>query len=197
MTAQGPDGKFRPQHTGCKVDGCTREHHGRGYCNVHYYRWRRNGHTDLVKKVGREDCTIDGCEEPQRALGYCNVHYQRVLRHGDPHHVEPPGGVKGRTWSEDKVKPHGTTAAKQRHRRRGEPDCEECDRITSHGVPKRSAAQAEAEAARTAAATADAALVAAAPEPPEPIAIEELPDHLAGFLAARRRRATRKPRSAA
>lgn len=31
---------------GCRVDGCAREHKGRGYCNMHYQRVRRYGSLD-------------------------------------------------------------------------------------------------------------------------------------------------------
>lgn len=28
----------------CSVDGCDNRHFGRGFCNAHYYRWRKHGH---------------------------------------------------------------------------------------------------------------------------------------------------------
>ena len=37
----------------CKVEGCSELSVGRGHCSKHWQRWRRNGHTDLVRpKVG-------------------------------------------------------------------------------------------------------------------------------------------------
>lgn len=33
--------KFKPM-VGCKVDGCTKKHSSKGFCSIHYMRWRRN-----------------------------------------------------------------------------------------------------------------------------------------------------------
>ena len=40
--------------TGCQVAGCTADHHGHGFCAMHYQRWKRGG-SDLAGKPNRED----------------------------------------------------------------------------------------------------------------------------------------------
>ena len=43
----------------CEVDGCERPHSSRGWCTMHYSRWRANGDPLVVKKVNRVP-VIDG-----------------------------------------------------------------------------------------------------------------------------------------
>lgn len=44
-------GKGIPHRSGCDVTGCTERHYARGFCKVHFERWKRNGDPLLVKKV--------------------------------------------------------------------------------------------------------------------------------------------------
>ena len=37
----------------CEVEGCDRKHYGRGWCNLHYQRWRKRGCTSVTNS-GRE-----------------------------------------------------------------------------------------------------------------------------------------------
>lgn len=61
----------------CSVDGCERPVNSRGWCKLHYERWRR-------QQVVPKPCVIDGCERPQSAKGWCSAHYSRWKRHGAP-----------------------------------------------------------------------------------------------------------------
>ncbi len=36
--------------TGCSIDGCDREHYGRGLCNMHWQRWLRSGEAGTADK---------------------------------------------------------------------------------------------------------------------------------------------------
>lgn len=98
MPPQEPDDKVRvaPNHaprdavslcmTRCAVDGCENESKSksaRGWCGMHYARWRRHGDPLAVVKV-RGECSIDGCDRPHCARGYCRAHYYRVKTTGDP-----------------------------------------------------------------------------------------------------------------
>lgn len=75
----------------CSIEGCDEKVFGRGWCNKHWYRWRKYG-DPLAESVGRghrppepvQLCSIEGCGRPQDSRGYCNTHYTRWLRHGDP-----------------------------------------------------------------------------------------------------------------
>lgn len=54
----------------CKVDGCGRKHHAKGYCKKHYFRSK----TDI--------CKVDGCNTKVRTGKYCNRHWLQMKRYG-------------------------------------------------------------------------------------------------------------------
>jgi hypothetical protein len=75
----------------CKVEGCEKPSFRRGWCNMHYTRWRRYGdlstvHPNSVRRLGA--CSVDGCEADAISRNLCNKHYQRWLKYGDPLAVE-------------------------------------------------------------------------------------------------------------
>lgn len=55
----------------------------RGLCANCYYRERRNGSLEYVRKE-RQPCTVEGCVTLQVAKGYCDKHYRRFVREGTP-----------------------------------------------------------------------------------------------------------------
>lgn len=66
----------------CRVDGCKRPYRAKGYCNVHYAKWRRG---ELGK--GRyKTCNLGAkkrkrgekkeCLKPVYRRGLCEEHYQ-------------------------------------------------------------------------------------------------------------------------
>jgi hypothetical protein len=192
---RNPDGTLKSTVKTCREPGCDGEHKARGYCDLHYHRWRRNGHTRLIGRT-RETCTVEGCTELQHSKGLCPTHRSRHRRHGDPHTVLPRGGgVKGRKWAEEKLAPHGTPSAKARHRREGSEECDACAAITTRGKPKDrpKATTGRKPAARPA----PKPEVEAFPETGRTTITETTPGHLAGFLAARRTREAKARRSAA
>lgn len=71
----------------CSVDGCEKTILGRGWCSMHYSRWRRWGSVHHIQKVVRY-CTIDGCAKPRAAFGLCSMHHQRKQR-GTPNSEVP------------------------------------------------------------------------------------------------------------
>jgi hypothetical protein len=55
----------------CKVDGCEKHVHGRGYCLDHY-------------RMAQPICKVPGCTKRSHAYGYCPTHYYRWKVRGDP-----------------------------------------------------------------------------------------------------------------
>lgn len=71
----------------CSIDECEKPVLGRGWCSMHYNRWRRNG-DPLVAGVERESnaraCKIDGCAALAAVRGWCSRHYSHFRNHGHP-----------------------------------------------------------------------------------------------------------------
>jgi hypothetical protein len=67
-----PKGGIRPI---CSVANCGQPHSGKGYCKVHYARWRLEN---------SPVCKIDGCTKHAEKRGWCSAHYYRYRTHGTP-----------------------------------------------------------------------------------------------------------------
>lgn len=39
----------------CSIDGCNKANFGRGWCHMHWNRWKRNGHPEKVAQVQGDD----------------------------------------------------------------------------------------------------------------------------------------------
>lgn len=57
----------------CKVDGCKRSYRAKGYCNVHFRKWRRG---ELETKPRYKTCGEENCKAPMFRKGYCEQHYK-------------------------------------------------------------------------------------------------------------------------
>lgn len=76
----------------CNVDGCERPYVARGWCSMHYQRWKANGDPGGPERIVAEryadgECDIDGCSLPVKSRGWCNRHYLKWSRYGDPLHT--------------------------------------------------------------------------------------------------------------
>lgn len=71
----------------CSVVGCDADAKCKGWCWLHFGRWRRNGDPELRLRHDNagKACAVDDCDEPaDKARGLCGKHYQRWRIHGDP-----------------------------------------------------------------------------------------------------------------
>lgn len=111
----------------CSIDGCGRVHAARGWCSVHYKRWRRHGSTDalrgmtLVSKV----CPHCGEDKPLDAFSPSRKHA------GGVHfYCRPCSAAKRREYYARTATPATrAVAAKQaRERRAADPAFAEADR---------------------------------------------------------------------
>ncbi len=64
----------------CSIEDCEHKHYGRGWCRMHWKRWRRHGDplfTTLYRPYGqRGQC--QECDEPAWARGLCQFHRHRA-----------------------------------------------------------------------------------------------------------------------
>ena len=78
------DRGYLMRETKCSVDGCEKKGAGRGWCQMHYRRWRRHGdvHAVHVKQPGDRRCEIPDCERKHLGNGLCEMHYHRWRKRG-------------------------------------------------------------------------------------------------------------------
>lgn len=73
----------------CGVEGCDQSSRARGWCSMHYARWKSTGATGAATpKVGPrvqpEACSIDGCSNLSHCKSWCKTHYERWYTSGHP-----------------------------------------------------------------------------------------------------------------
>ena len=79
----------RPGLGPCSIEGCDRDTFARGWCTMHYNRWRRDGDPGPVGPARQTTptdgtCMVEGCSDRVAALRLCDRHYRRYKAHGDP-----------------------------------------------------------------------------------------------------------------
>lgn len=84
----------------CSVADCGRPVLARGYCRLHYQRFRNKGEAGVTQSLRPRDrvCSLDGCDKKHSSGGYCQRHYMRVWKTGDPGPVEST-----RRWRPERV----------------------------------------------------------------------------------------------
>lgn len=60
---------------GCKIEGCDKKHHGKGYCHNHLEQARQQGLIEPRKWI--KICTVKDCTNPHSANGFCIMHRGR------------------------------------------------------------------------------------------------------------------------
>lgn len=68
----------------CAVSECNQQRTARGWCGMHYQRWRRFGDPEFHPPAPARICTIEGCSKVPNARGLCPAHYYRWSTYGDP-----------------------------------------------------------------------------------------------------------------
>lgn len=73
----------------CSVEGCERDVRARGWCHMHYSRFRKHGDVHyerarVPQPKGGTPCNAEGCDNTRYALGYCKPHYHEHRRKTAP-----------------------------------------------------------------------------------------------------------------
>ncbi len=66
----------------CSIANCKRPHRAKGYCDVHFKKWRAGeveGHKSRYKT-----CKEEGCKKPMFKKGICEAHYQALMASKNP-----------------------------------------------------------------------------------------------------------------
>lgn len=68
----------------CSIDGCGKPHLARGWCKMHWERWKSNGDPLAVqRRPANQKCSVEGCDVHQQSGGLCAAHRMRWLKKGD------------------------------------------------------------------------------------------------------------------
>lgn len=68
----------------CKAEGCKRVYRAKGYCTVHFHKWRRG---EMPKKSRYKICGEENCRKPLFRFGLCETHYSEWM---NPKQEEKP-----------------------------------------------------------------------------------------------------------
>lgn len=69
----------------CSIDGCEKPAKQRGWCGMHYERWRTSGDVgEVAPRFARQSgpCSVEWCEKPARTKGFCGGHYSNLKQQG-------------------------------------------------------------------------------------------------------------------
>lgn len=56
----------------CKIENCKRTYRAKGYCRIHYRKWRRGEYGNARHK----NCSQEGCHKAMGKRGLCKEHYE-------------------------------------------------------------------------------------------------------------------------
>lgn len=68
----------------CSIQDCEGTTRARGFCEMHYSRWRKGADMDAPpKRRKHKTCAIEGCGYDHYGLGYCARHHRRLTAGAD------------------------------------------------------------------------------------------------------------------
>lgn len=65
----------------CKIENCKRPYRAKGYCNVHFNKWRKG---ELDTKPRYKICSEEKCNGELYRWGLCKQHYDAKLASKKP-----------------------------------------------------------------------------------------------------------------
>ena len=65
--------ELKREEKACRVSGCKRPYRAKGYCTVHYQKWRRGEIEGAVARYN--SCREEKCTKPTHKAGLCEAHY--------------------------------------------------------------------------------------------------------------------------
>ena len=73
----------------CKVENCKRPYRAKGYCNVHYKKWR----TGELPHKRYKTCSVEACRKPMVKWGLCEEHFKAKAGGKEEASVTPAAAV--------------------------------------------------------------------------------------------------------
>lgn len=89
-----PTGVYERPIRFCSIEECGKRSQARGYCNSHYYNWRKYGdpeHSDR-QRSSVLTCGLEACQDKHHSKGYCYRHYHIYRSSGQE--IDPGGRVE-------------------------------------------------------------------------------------------------------
>lgn len=84
----------------CKIEKCKRPYRAKGFCNVHFKKWRRG---ELKRKPRYKTCGEEKCNKPLFKWGKCEGHF-KALTQSAPAAPEAAPEAKEETKKEETAK---------------------------------------------------------------------------------------------
>lgn len=80
----------------CEVEGCERTYYAKGFCVMHYARWRQHGDVGKAEPMlaprgsrSQTRCRVDGCNKEVLAIRLCAMHRARLKKTGKVGPAQP------------------------------------------------------------------------------------------------------------
>lgn len=74
----------------CRIDNCKKTYRAKGYCGVHYKKWR---HGELPKSRYKI-CTQEGCRKKRHLFSLCEEHYNAAFGKKDEAKAAAPAATE-------------------------------------------------------------------------------------------------------